>query len=150
MKKMKKILYGILCATTLCCGWASCDEDNQLSADVIGTWKGTFSAHYLTDSTNIATSDTCWATISLLTISPEYPNAHEGSGFQRDYYSEGSRPVVERVIDWEFVYGKLYLSYRDQSQDDIVIYDYTLNDSTFVGWYGAFPWEHPFDLRKEK
>lgn len=150
MKKMKKILYGILFGAMLCCGWASCDEDNDLSADIIGTWKGDFSAFYLKDSSDLANSDTCWATVTLLSIMPEYPNAHEGTGFQRDYYHEGSWPMIETTINWEFVYGKLYIEYRDQPDRDIVIYDYTLNDSTFVGWYGSFPWEHPFDLRKDK
>ena len=142
MKKiMKRFIYSILAGFMLCAFLSACDEDQTLCLDLAGGWYGDFGAFYV-DS---ITSDTSYSTSSYIVFEPEFPNEKYGSGVQTDYY-DGGKSIASR-IGWEFIYGRLYLTYPESPERDVRLTEYTLNDSAF---FGFFPDDRPFDLRKDK
>lgn len=140
-KMMKRFIYSVLTSFMLCAFLSACDEDQALCIDLAGSWNGDFGAFYV-DS---ITSDTSYSTSSYVVFSPQYPNEKYGSGTQTDYYPNGK--TITSNIGWEIIYGRIYLSYRDDPSRDVRLTEYTLNDSAFFGY---FPDDRPFDMHKNK
>ena len=141
MKKMKQFIYRILTGVMLCCYLTSCDEDQDLCIDLVGSWRGDFGAYYVADNS----TDTTYSDISILVFTPQFPDEKYGVCLETDYYPGGKKITTE--IDWELIYGKLYMRYREDPEKDMRITHYTLNDSAFFGY---LPDDRPFDLHKDK
>jgi hypothetical protein len=140
-KMMKRFIYSVLASFMLCAFLSACDEDQELCINLAGGWHGDFGAFYV-DS---ITSDTSYSNSSYVIFTPQYPNEKYGSGTQTDYYSGGKS--VTSDINWEIIYGRIYLTYRDDPSRDVRLTEYTLNDSAFFGY---FPDDRQFDMHKDK
>ncbi len=101
----------------------SCDEDSDIAFTLDGTWEGNMYVEYGGYS----------AMRSVISFDQE--SLYSGTGYWVDYYDQdywGGYDNIANHIRWTVRNGNIYIHLIEENSD-VVIYDYSLNSSTFVG-----------------
>lgn len=141
MKKLKTLLTLAMVAL-MSLSFTSCDEDANTAYYLDGTWRGNM---YVNSSYNGVTYT---STYSVITFNAGYDS---GNGYWVDYYNNGhygNRNYVANHIYWKVRDGNIYIHFVEEG-NDVVIYNYGLNDRYFSGEVDAGHSVASFRLTKD-
>lgn len=160
MKKMKDHLFGLAVLLLGGLTLSSCDEDNSIAFKLQGEWYGDFGMYYY------YRFPCCEVRYDTPFTRLKFDNEFFGTSwlyvYQVDYYDE--RPINKygqvdyhngHVSPFEYIYHRaechvknreLRFRYREEREWDTNIYDYSLSNRYFEGYFdnGA-----PFSMRNE-
>lgn len=133
---MKKIISTMTLAAAMLLALTaltSCDRDREEAYMLSGEWTGDFGMFY----DDGYSGRRFWASYTDIRFLPDYDYATHGTGEEIDFFS---RPCPIRYQSfffyWEIRNGVVYLTFPYSHSLDVAIYDYTLNDSYFAGYFG--------------
>lgn len=128
---MKKLFTIICVAIATMAGFSSCNTDDENEARVLaGEWEGDWRMWYEDTHGNR------W-NAAMTRIRFNHEHRTSGTGLQVDYYPHGPYQYLYYKFDWEVRDGIIYLTYRHDHDLDSRIYDYTLSNTTFDGYFGS-------------
>ncbi len=122
MKKFTSLLTMVFIAL-MSLSLTSCDEDSEIAFTLDGTWKGNMYVEFRGYS----------AVRSV--ISFEQESMYSGTGYWVDYYDHdywNGNDYIANHIRWTVRNGNIYIHLIEEGSD-VVIYDYSLTSSRFVG-----------------
>lgn len=140
MKKFTSLLTMAFIAV-LSLTFTSCDEDANVAYYLDGTWRGKMYVQYS------ANGQTYTSTYSVISFDAGYDS---GSGVWIDYYgnSHWGRNYVANHIRWKVRDRNIYVHFIEENSD-VVIYNYSLNDTYFSGEVDAGDSYATFRLTKD-
>lgn len=133
---MKKLFVTLSVAIMTMASFTSCDPDESRGYDLSGEWQGKFGMYYEISCRQHG-YDRYYADKTYIEFLP-YENTYSaGTGYQVDFYYDPDSPYDEvyHYFRWEIDRGNIYLTYRDESEWDTVIRDYSLSSSYFSGYF---------------
>lgn len=149
MKKIYAKLLGLVLIGFSLFGFAACEfyvnddpyyphggGDRQRANVISGEWEGNFGMFYTIANPYTRQATTFDASYSYVRFLSSYPGARTGTGQQIDFYRSGPYEYQYYRFVWEVRGGVLYLSYPQDHNLDVAIYDYYLTDRYFSGRMG--------------
>ncbi len=110
--------------------------DRQRANVISGEWQGDFGMYYTAIHPISGKAVTFEAAYSYLLVQNDYAGARRGVGKQIDFYRTGPYEYQYYLFYWEVRNGVLYLTYPQDSNLNVAIYDYYLSNSIFTGRVG--------------
>ncbi len=123
MKRLTTIFI-LMMTALLSFTFTSCDPDAEVAYYMDGTWKGDI----------YVSSDYDGQVYRAAYSEVEFDSGYNsGDGYWVDYYSNSPYDYIANHITWVVRNQNIYIHFREDNTD-IVIYDYTINDSKFSGY----------------
>lgn len=139
---MKKLISFFTVLVIALVTLTSCDEDYMISYDLKGTWEGNMYTYY---EYNGHTQKVSYTEIEFQ--SNPYENK-SGYGYWVDHFSRHPGDYYYSRIFWEVKNQHIYIDFISDGTS-IEIYDYTLNNRHFKGWFkDGYTTNTDFDLYK--
>lgn len=110
--------------------------DRQRANVISGEWEGNFGMYYTIANPYTGQATTFDANYTYVRFMSNYPGARSGTGQQIDFYRSGPYEYQYYRFLWEVRNGVLYLTYPQDHNLDVAIYDYYLSDRYFSGRMG--------------
>lgn len=125
IKKLKKFMPMLLFAAMVFT-FTSCDDDEDISYTLNGTWQGNM---YMQSSYDGMTYAASYSEICFMVNMYSYTS---GDGYWVDFYSSAPWDYVANHIRWNVDNGTIHIHLVEENTW-IDIYDYTLDDFFFTG-----------------
>lgn len=110
--------------------------DQSRAYTLSGQWKGDFGMFYATPHPVTGQMMQFDATYTNIIFYPQYSGARYGYGKQVDYYNYGPYAYQYYYFQWEVRNRNIYITYPQDPNLNVVIYDYYLDNYTFTGRMG--------------
>lgn len=121
---MKRLTTIFILMMTALLSFTSCDPDAEVAYYMDGTWKGDI---YVSSEYDGRVYRAAYSEV-------EFDSGYNsGDGYWVDYYSNSPYDYIANHITWVVRNQNIYIHFREDNTD-IVIYDYTINDSKFSGY----------------
>lgn len=111
--------------------------DRQRAYAISGEWQGDFGMYYTAIHPITGQATRFDAAYSYVLFQSDYYGARRGVGKQIDFYRTGPYKYQYYLFYWEVNNGVLYLTYPQDSNLNVAIYDYYLTRSIFTGRMGS-------------
>lgn len=134
MKRMNKF-YAWMLGLVSVFAFTACDDDVDRAMALSGDWTGYYGSWYAYDygHGDIVEYDSYKSDVVFY---PDYDYATHGYGIQLDYYRTGPYRQQYFRFYWDVKGRDIYLTYPHNHDLDTVIYDYTLSNYHFTGYFG--------------
>lgn len=133
---MKKFFMSLLMGSAMIMGLASCSDDQELSINMSGEWNGDFGSFYSYIDRH-EKEDVFYADETYLRFIPDHAYATHGHGTQVDYYDRGPFSRMYYQFDWDVDDERIYMTYPDYPEMDLVISRFEMDDRHFAGRCGS-------------
>lgn len=110
--------------------------DHNRAYTLSGQWKGDFGMFYAVPNPATGQMVQFDATYTNIIFYPQYSGARYGYGKQVDYYNHGPYAYQYYYFKWEVRNRDIYITYPQDPNLNVVIYDYYLDNYTFTGYMG--------------
>jgi len=141
---MRNTWTNILIGLASVFAFASCDLDTTQSMVLSGNWEGDFGMYYTYKIGGKYYTFNSYD--SEIVFYPDYDYATYGYGKEIDYYDYGPYEYQIYYFNWEIVDGVVYLDYPYDNDLSTSIYDYSMTNYSFSGYFGDS--DSRFNLRK--
>ena len=150
MKKIYSLLSAMMIFAVSLFALASCEMyvndydydpygggDRGRASVITGQWQGDFGMYYSVQHPYTGQLVTFDANYSYVQFYSDYYGARSGWGKQIDFYRTGPYQYQYYQFYWEVRNGVLYLTYPQDHNLDVAIYDYYLDNQYFTGRMGT-------------
>jgi len=131
---MKKKLFGLMTGLAMLAGMTSCSDDQELSINMAGEWRGTFGTYYTIKEGGH--DRIYYADETYIRFTPDHTYATHGHGTQTDYFDYGPYTRQWYQFDWEVKNERIYLTYHEYSELNVIIENFDMNQDYFSGRCG--------------